>query len=488
MSFRVFLTLAAFGSFVSPALADVTLPAVFGDHMVLQRSQPIPVWGRAAPGENVVVRLAGQKRETKADDAGRWRVVLAPLDSSAEPRELTIAAENTIVLRDVLVGEVWLCSGQSNMEMAVGVPAAGAQAESSYDPTLARALPALAYPTLRLFRVSQKSREVGDVRSDGWAICEGAALAHFSAAGFFFARDLQAALGVPIGLIEATWGGSRLEEWLSDAAYAPLETILGPDAERCFERNESVVSRNYDVMIAPLAPFALRGVLWYQGEANLIFYNDGLHYADKFAALVANWRAAWSAPELPFYSVQIAPFTYTQFKGKLSHADDALPKLWEAQQRSTAIPHTGLVPIADTVADVHNIHPGGKSIVGRRLAALALARTYGRADVAAGGPVFREVEFEGAIARVVFAGVDGDVTTNDGAPPNGFEIAGADGAFYPATASIRDHTIEVTAPEVARPAAVRFGWHETARPNLVNRAGWPAFAFRSNGPAWTPPK
>lgn len=472
---------AAGGVFIGHA--EVSLPKILGDGMMLQRDRPVPVWGRATAGEEVVVRFSGQEKHARAGSDGGWRVTLDPLTASAQPQEMTVAAGNTLALHNILVGEVWLCSGQSNMEMAVGVPSAGAQPESAHDPALAEEIKTAAYPAIRLFRV-EKKRQPPDVVSDGWTECRGDALAHFSAAGFFFGRELHQALGVPVGLIESSWGGSRIEEWTPDDAYAKLEPILGADADRTFERDTSFVSHNYDAMVQPLAPFALRGVLWYQGESQIIAYNDGLRYADKMQALVSSWRAAWSQPDLPFYSVQLAPFLYTGRKDKLAHADDELPKLWEAQLRSTAIPHTGLVPIADTVDDVTNIHPGRKSVVGHRLAALALAETYGRKSLLSSGPVFERLEIQGASAIVHFSGVAQGLAARDGQPLTDFEIAGADGIFAPAKAIIRDGSVVVSSPGVSHPAAVRFGWHETARPNLMNREGWPAYPFRSNGPAW----
>lgn len=475
---------ALFTLFAVAAHAEVSLPKVLGDHLVLQRDRAVPVWGRATPGEKVTVRFAGQEKSATADADGHWRISLDALTASATPRDLTVAAINTLTLHDVLVGEVWLCSGQSNMEMAVGVASAGAQPESSHDAAVAEQIKTASYPAIRLFRV-EKKRQPPDVVSDGWIECRGDALARFSAVGFFFGREIHQTLGVPVGLIESNWGGSRIEEWISDAAYAPLEKILGADAGRTFERDAAFVSHNYDTMIQPLAPYALRGVLWYQGESQIIAYNDGLRYADKMNVLVTSWRAAWGQADLPFYSVQLAPYLYTKRKDKLAHADDELPKLWEAQLRSTAIRHTGLVPIADTVDNVSNIHPGKKSIVGHRLAALALAQTYGRKDVAASGPLFDRLEIKGATALVHFTHADG-LAARDGQPLTDFELAGADGNFVSATAAIRGDTVELTSPQVATPVAARFGWHETARPNLQNRAGWPAYPFRSDGPGWHP--
>jgi sialate O-acetylesterase len=476
----------AFLALAVAARADVALPKIFGDHLVLQREIAVPIWGHAAPSENITVRFATQEKHATASADGRWRVQLDPLPASAEPRDLTVAGANTIVLHDTVVGEVWLCSGQSNMEMAVGVTSAGAAPESAHDPAVAEEIKTANYPAIRLFRV-EKRLQPPDVVSAGWTECRGDALARFSAAGFFFGRAVQQNLGVPVGLIESSWGGSRIEEWISDEAYARLEKILGADAERCFERDARLVSRDYDGMVAPLAPFALRGVLWYQGESNIIAYNDGMRYADKFAVLVASWRAAWERPDLPFYSVQLAPYLYTQRKDKLAHGDDELPKLWEAQLATTAIPNTGIVPIADTVDDVRNIHPGKKSVVGQRLASLALARVYHRTNAPASGPIFSRAEFAAGRAVVHFAHAEGGLATSDGKSPAGFELAGADGHFAPATAEIRGETVLLSTNDVPSPQLVRFAWHETARVTLVNRAGWPAYPFRSDAPEWKAP-
>lgn len=441
----------------------------------------MPIWGHAAPGEHVTVRFAGQEARATADAAGQWRVTLAPLAATGTPSDLTVSAANTVTVHDVLVGEVWLCSGQSNMEMAIGVTTAGARPEAAHDPALAEETKTANYPAIRLLRV-EKKLSPPEIVTAGWLECRGDALARFSAIGFFFGRDLHAALGVPVGIIESAWGGSRIEEWTPAADYARVRPMLGEDAERCFERDPRLVGRNYEAMIAPLATFALRGVLWYQGESNIIAYNDGGHYADKFAVMVEVWRRAWSRSDLPFYSVQLAPFTYTHRKDRLVHADDELPKLWAAQEATTAIPHTGLVPIADTVTDVRNIHPGGKAIVAQRLTDLALTETYGRNDRPIGGPLFQSAEFRDGKAVVRFMNAEG-LRTHDGRAPTDFEVAGSDGQFVPGTATIAGNSVVVASPRVPSPSAVRFGWHETACPNLENKAGWPAYPFRSDTPA-----
>ncbi len=471
--------------------AELALPPVFSDHMVLQRHRAVPIWGTADPGQLIVVRFDAQVVHATANPTGAWRLTLASLDANTTPQTLTVEAHpadpttpnSPIDIRnfaDVLVGEVWLCSGQSNMEMALGVPAAGAQAETAHDDALARDLPTMDYPTIRLLKVDQTSREAGALRvtGDGWAQAHGDALEKFSAAGFFFGQKLQAELNVPVGLILSAWGGSCLEEWISDAAYAPLESALGDHAARGFERRADFVGRNHDVMLAPLAPYVLRGVLWYQGESNHLRYRDGPHYAAKFAALVAHWRALWSAPELPFYAVQIAPFNYSTFRRGLDIAPTALPAFWRGQQLAAeTVPHTGLVPIADTVEDARELHPGGKRTIGQRLAALALNRTYGRTQVPATGPLFDHATFTARGAIVHFTGAPHGLTTTNGQAPAHFELAGDDGQFLPADATIAGNTVILTCPDIPSPVAVRFGWHETAVPNLANTAGWPAYPF-----------
>ena len=465
--------------------ADISLPRVLGDNMVLQCGVSVPVWGRAAPGEKIVVRFAGQQKSVQAGVDGRWEVALDPMTASAMPREMMVASANVIRLKNILVGEVWLCAGQSNMEYAAGVPKAWAPPAAETDPELAQELKAAAFPSLRLFRV-EKKREPPEVVSSGWQEAAGEARNEFSAVGYYFARYLLRKLDVPVGMIQAAWGGSRIEEWTPAESYAKLAAVFSGEAASSFEKDPVWIGRNYEAMVRPLAPFALGGVIWYQGESNVIAYNDGLRYADKLAVLIGAWRGAWGRSELPFYSVQIAPFLYTQRKDPLPHSAEELPRLWEAQAAVLRIPHTGMVPTTDLVDDVGNIHPAHKREVGDRLAALALAETYGRRGLVWAGPAFGGLEIRGAEVVVRFSNTGDSLASRDGKPLTGFEIAGADGVFAPAEAVIRGNTVVVSNPKVAAPVAVRLGWSETAQPNLVNRAGLPAYPFRSNGPVWSP--
>ena len=483
---RGFLVLFSVSGCALVGRADVSLPKIFGDGMVLQRDCSVPVWGRAAAGEAITVRFAGQEKTARAAADGRWEVALDPLPASRTPREMTVTAGNVLHLGNVLVGEVWLCSGQSNMEFAVGISTAGAPAATQSDPALAEELKTADFPTLRLFRV-EKKLQPPEVVSSGWNEARGEAISHFSAVGYFFARRLQGELDVPIGLIQAAWGGSRIEPWTPAEAYPRLAAFAREAAVQPLQIDGMAPGKYYDGMVRPLAPFAVRGVLWYQGESNIIATNDGLRYADKMQALVEGWRAAWHRPDLPFYCVQIAPFHYTGRKADpLPHSDEELPRLWEAQARALKLPHVGIVPTTDLVDDLDNIHPGHKREVGGRLAALALAETYGRRDLVHSGPVFAGVKFEGSRAVVQFSGTSA-LATRDGRPPTGFEIAGGDGAFVPADAVIHGTGVSVSSPAVSKPVSVRFGWHETGQFNLMNPEGWPAYPFRSNGPVWPNP-
>ena len=474
--------------FVLPLLAvllraDVSLPRILGDNMVVQREQPVPIWGRAAPGEAVAVRFAGQEKRAQADAAGHWQVTLDALTASATPATLTVAGANTIELKNILVGEVWLCSGQSNMEYAFAVTKPWAAGATATDPDLAADLQTATHPTLRLFRVEKKLAPP-EVVSDGWQVAGGEARAQFSAVGYWFGRQLARELGVPVGMIQSAWGGSLIEEWTPPEAYAALAGVFTGEAAISFENDAKVVGRNYTAMIRPLAPVALRGVLWYQGESQIIAYHDGLRYADKTRVWIESWRAAWGRPDLPFYAVQIAPFLYTSRKDKLVHTPENLPELWEAQAATLAIPHTGLVPTTDLVGDLRDIHPAKKRIVAERLLALALAQTYGRTGLVHAGPEFERLEIRGAEAVVHFRHAADGLLTRDGHAPVCFDLAGADGRWFFATGEIRGSTVVLTHPQVPAPVAVRFAWHETAQPNLVNRAGWPAYPFRTNAPVW----
>jgi len=461
----------------SSSQAQVRLPKVIGNNMVLQRDKPLPIWGWAASGEQVTVSFGGQKRTTIADETGSWKIVLSPLKACRKPGVMTIAASNTIQLTNILVGEVWLCSGQSNMEygMQRGSRAKPLKGIDSTELALQES-----YPEIRIFLV-QKVLSKPDVTSTGWSEASGESLKKFSAVGFYFAQKIQGEINVPIGVISSSWGGSRIEQWTPVEAYQSLPAFAAETAKNIFMIDSVKPGKIYESMIFPLSPFALRGFLWYQGESNCIIH-DGLRYADKMQALVEGWRNLWGSNKLPFYSVLIAPCYYTKRKDPLIHSPETLPEFWEAQIQSSYIPNTAVTAISDLVDDLEDIHPSYKWEVGRRLALLALRNTYKRKIVST-GPLLKRVKFEKNKAKLFFENEKG-LQSADGKPLTWFTIADKEGAFIPATAEIKNNKIFLSAVGINKPKAVRFGWHETAMPNLINAAGLPAFPFRTKGLKW----
>lgn len=463
--------LIALGLLALPACAEVRLPAILSDHMVLQRAARVPVWGWAAPNEAVSVRFGGQARSTRAGLDGRWRVDLDLGSAPQAPGTLVVRGEgNALVVNDVLVGEVWLASGQSNMEKPFGEQR-GQRPTFGSEETVAGA----DQPDIRLFKVAKiKAERPADDVTGAWVRSSPASLlsTRFSAAAYHFGRRLKQELGTPVGLVDASWGGTRIETW-TPSDLVPPQT-LPPQVK---DRPASL----YNGMIAGLAPFALKGALWYQGESNILHTDDGPAYTPKMEALVAGWRRAFEA-ELPFYYVQLAPHLYSMVRAEqVSHGAESLPRLREAQTDALRIPNTAMIVTTDLADDLKDIHPRDKQTVGLRLANLALAKTYGRTGIEPFGPTFRSVRFAGRQAIVGFDHAQG-LAARDGKALDWFEIAGEDGTFHPAAARVEGGEVVVSSPQVAEPKLVRFGWHEAATPNLVNRAGLPALPFRSEHP------
>lgn len=459
---------------VAPLAAAVECAKLFGDHMVLQRDRPVPIWGRAEQGESVTVEFAGQARTVAADAAGRWRVTLDPLPASAESRALTVRGTNTLVFADVLVGEVWFCSGQSNMEKEFA-PRRGQKPVDNHELEVAAAN----YPLLRLFQVPRT-----DLKQEGpgvfhWLPCSPGALKEsaFSAAAYYFGRQVQQTLGVPVGLIHASFGGTRIEAWIPEEEFAAPALRDLPDQPYFAWVKGVQRTELFQSMVAPYAPYALRGFLWYQGETNVMAGNVAA-YADKQAALIAGWRRAWDLPDAPFYGVLLAPMDYSRWE-KFPVTDAALPAFWAEQARALSAPHTGYVVTTDLVANTHDIHPTNKRDIGLRLARLALAETYGRTDLPARGPTFASLQLAGDRLELTFAHAAG-LRTRDGLPVTGFVISGKEQAFQPAQARIEGDKVIVSSTAVKEPVAVRFAWHETANPNLINDAGLPAVPFRTD--------
>ncbi len=421
---------ALLASWSALATAAVRLPAVIGDNMVLQRGQPVPIWGWAGKGEEVTVAVAGQSLATKADDQGYWKVVLAKLDVG-QPLEMTVndSSGSRLVLKNILVGEVWVCSGQSNMELPQ-CACKNAQAEAA----------AAQYPKIHLFTVMKTNAPQPQIDCIGkWVECSPATVGGFSAAAYYFGRDLFQKLGVPVGLIHTSWGGTPAQFWTSNRVLEanPALRPLVPGG-----------SGLYNGMIAPLIPYAIRGAIWYQGESNI---GGAFQYRTLFPAMIANWRADWGQGDFPFGFVQIAPFFY-------GGQDPALcAELREAQLLTLkASPNTGMAVTMD-IGEVKDIHPKNKQDVGKRLALWALAKVYGQTLVYS-GPIYKSMAVEGRKIRLQFDHVGGGLISSDGKPLVEFTIAGGDQKFVPATAEIDGCSIVVHSDQIAEPVAVRYAW------------------------------
>ncbi|GAB3577609.1 sialate O-acetylesterase family protein [Hymenobacter daeguensis] len=467
----IWLTIACLICALSPARATIVLPRILGHHMVLQREKPVAIWGIAAPGEAVTVQFAGQSPRAVADAAGHWQVLLKPLTAAATPAELVISGTNVIRLQDVLVGEVWLCSGQSNMEYTMrknskvtrpDVPGPNPVDELNYAHN----------PAIRIFLVNRKTLPRPDSLHRDWAVAEDSALRSFSAAAYFFAKELHKRLHVPVGMISSAVPGSRIEPWVSEAAFAQDPAFAG-------KKIDGDPGKFWEPMIRPLVPLTLRGFLWYQGESNC-FLAETTTYTQKMRTLISSWRRAWGDQNLPFYYVSLAPFKYSDTHDKVVLTRETLPRMREAQAAVLPlVPHTAMIETTDLANTEGGIHPGFKWEIGRRLALLALANTYKVPGVVAEGPVFRSLKVKGSVATVSFASA-APLISKDGKALTDFTIAGADGVFVPAQARIKGTQVLVSAPNVKKPTAVRFGWDEVAQPNLFSAAGLPARPFRTD--------
>jgi sialate O-acetylesterase len=474
----------------------VKLPALISDHMVLQQGRPVRIWGTADPGEAVKVDFQGLSVATAAGSNGKWEVWLKDL-SAAGPLEMTI---NNITIKDVLVGEVWVGSGQSNMEFVLN-NANNHEAE----------IAAANYPLIHIFHVKKVVAEqpADDVVAT-WEVCTPASIPRFSAIEYFFGRRLQQELHVPMGLIESDWGGTPAQSWTSKEALQsdPALKFIAEEWERTLanyptakqrydERlaawNDAVAKAKaaggtppnrpaapagpghpntpaglYNGMIAPLTPYAISGVIWYQGESNAS-ENHAYRYRRLFADMIEDWRNRWGQGDFPFLFVQLANY----------HSSQWWPVLRESQTETLRLQNTGMA-VAIDVGESNDIHPKNKQDVGKRLALAALHVAYGK-PVEYSGPAYQQATSEGSAMRVYFTHAEG-MQAKGGGAVTGFTIAGADGNFVPAEAKIEGATVVVSSPRVASPAAVRYAWADDPACNLINQAGLPAGPFRSDQP------
>ena len=464
---NVLLTASLIVSTASVTNAEVRLPSIIGSNMVLQRDRDVPIWGWDDPGATVTVSIAGQTQSATADGKGRW---LVHLDKSPAggPHTMTIEGTSKLALEGVLFGEVWLCSGQSNMEWAVN---------NSNNPEEERA--AGNYPNIRHIKIPHRPADSpqDNVPSNGWQPTTPQTVGGFTAVGYFFGRHLHKELDVPIGLIGSNWGGTRIEPWTPPEGFQHIPALknIADNLDKFPSKNAKGAINHqtslalYNGMIHPLLPYSIRGAIWYQGESN---NGEGMLYHEKMKALIHGWRTVWNNPELPFYFVQLAPYRY-------GGDPERLAGIWEAQAATLSVPHTGMAVTVD-IGNVKDIHPRNKQDVGKRLALWALAKTYGKSDTVYSGPLYRSMKVEGDAIRLSFNHVGSGLISRDGQPLSHFTIAGEDSKFVPATATIDGETIIVQADGVSSPKAVRFAWHQEAEPNLSNKDGLPASPFRTD--------
>jgi len=485
-------------------LADVKLPAIIGDNMVLQQGQKVPVWGWADPGEEVMVSVSwrGMSWAVTANTNGKWVFKMEPPEAGG-PYEMTITGKNVVRIKNIMVGEVWVCSGQSNMQFAVSQAVNAEQEVAGAD-----------YPNIRLFTVERKVAEQPQTDGKGsWTSCSPQTAPGFSAVAYFFGRELHKNLSVPVGLIHTSWGGTPAEAWTrrgvlkADADFKPILTRYDeavekyPQARQEFEQKlaewKQAVEKAkaeganpprrpaepfgpghyqspcglYNAMIAPLIPYGIGGAIWYQGESNA---GRAYQYRKLFPAMIKNWRDDWGQGDFPFLFVQLANFK----QAKPEPAESDWAELREAQLMTLLSPNTGMAVTID-VGDANDIHPKNKQDVGKRLAAWALGKTYGQKLVCS-GPIYRSMAVEGNRIVLQFDYVGSGLAASPAEPLKGFAIAASDRKFVWADAKIDGNNVIVSSNEVSEPVAVRYAWADNPACNLYNAEGLPASPFRTD--------
>jgi sialate O-acetylesterase len=529
---RKFIATAAIALAAATASADVKLPAIISDNMCLQADKTLPIWGKADPGEKVTVTLGDQTESATAGKDGKWMVKLHKLAPSEKPAEMKVAGKNTIEVKNILVGEVWVASGQSNMEFGF---------HGAHDSSIEG--PKAKHPTIRIFNLKKKVAFEPQSDCEGkWEECSPETVEHTSAVGYFFSRDIHEALHVPVGLIHTSWGGTPAQAWTSiedlaahpeTADYVKQEKELSDHMDQAKEKyaketlpkweadmktwkekygkadeatrnahraprrpnppdgNPNIGSVLYNGMIAPIVPFGIEGAIWYQGESNA---GNPVQYRTLFPEMIEDWRKHWSEAnpdekDFSFYWVQLANFMARQ-KDPVQDAG-GWPGLREAQYMTLSLPNTGEAVIID-IGEEKDIHPKNKDEVGHRLALAALHGTYHK-DIVYSGPTVHGVDFKGDKAIVKFDNVGGGLViaaapairlNEPAAEPaselRGFSIAGDDHQFHWAHAKIEGDTVEVSSDKVSHPVAVRYAWGNNPECNLYNKEHLPASPFRSD--------
>lgn len=442
-----------------PVPQRLRLQDIFSNNMIVQQNTPVAIWGTGVPGSTVMISFKGNSATVSVDDSGNWLALLPPHKADTVPAQMTVSdGRDLISIENILVGEVWLCIGQSNMSMGIMASADGIAEVSNAD-----------FPDIRLHAVNIHNSPAPQAALNGrWLECSPAnilklgELHHkkenwrgFSAIAYHFGKIIHQELEVPVGLVQAAVGGSNITSWLPDGIY-------GKNA------------------LVPIVPFGFKGILWYQGEADN--FTRPAWYIGKTAELVSGWREMWGRQDMPWYIVQLAPLT----SGDGSDCTEVYPEIWEAQQRTVeCIPHMGIAGTGD-VGEPEDVHPVNKKNTGRRLALQAMRKTYGRDDIIADGPMFKSLSVNSGHMIVSFENTGDGLRTRDGKEPDCFELMDAkSGGFIPACTRIENDSVILSSENITAPVAVRFGWSNDANPNLINSAGLPAYPFRSGtGRLW----
>jgi sialate O-acetylesterase len=458
---RILLILPVLLAFNSALFAKVILPSVFADNMVLQQNSTVAIWGWSDPAETVKIVAGWNEKDTikvKASNSSKWSTTIKTIGAGG-PYSIRILGSSKIELKNVMLGEVWICSGQSNMEWSVNHKIINGEEDAAK----------ASNPNIRIFHVQKIGAEYPQETCNAtWAVCSPETMRATSAVGYFFARELQQKLNVPVGIIVSAWGGTPAEVWIEKSRIESNPTLNAHKYNEKFDWWPGTPGTLYNSMIAPFVPYGIAGAIWYQGESNCGNYQI---YAQLMKTLIENWRADFKK-DFPFYLVQIAPYTYGD-KGTSEY-------LREQQELITkTVPNTGMVVISDLVDNIKDIHPRNKVDVGKRLANYALAETYKQNIGAYKSPAYQSMQVEKDKIRLSFSNVITGLKST-GKTPMQFLIAGDDQKFVPATAKIEGSTIVLSSKLVKVPVAARFCFDDTSMPDVFSAEGLPLAPFRTD--------
>ena len=452
---KIFLLYLVLFVIIQVGHCNISMPAIFADNMVLQQNSEVTFWGWAKPNEKITIKTGWIEEEfsTETGNQGTWKLIIKT-PSAGGPYSISIKGYNELIFKNILIGEVWLCSGQSNMEWSANSGIINGEQE----------IKEAEFPKIRLITVfHSSSHHPQDHFTGEWTECTPGTMRTFSAIGYFFARKLHKDLGVPVGIINTSWGGTPAEAWMPEEVIRKDDFLREAAAKlKSVPWGPNEPGRIYNSMIYPLISFRIAGVLWYQGENNTL---NAYAYEKMLSGLIESWRNDWGY-DFPFYFAQIAPYRYGRpFEGV---------EVMDAQRRVLKMVNTGMIVLSD-IGDTLDIHPKNKQDVGLRFANIALNRHYQKGDIEDSGPIYKNLEIEKNKAVITFDNSEG--LHAKGKKLTHFEIAGEDKIFYPADAVIKDDKVIVNSKKVRLPFSVRFAWSNTATPNLFNDAGLPASCF-----------